>query len=311
MADELVPPRRHAAAGGRIDDDLLRAFVEATDAMVTITDGAGRILLVNRALEEFCGRTADELHGRCFWDVYVAPEHVVLAQDAVERAIASGTAYPQEGDWITGDGERRRVAMRNTVLADDEGLPYAIACVGMDVTDDRRREQVLHQRAQTDLLTGIANRGALFDALHRRSGGRAGLRAAVLRPRPVQGDQRRTRARRRRPDPGRGRRTPGRADRARGPGRAVRRRRVRHPLPAAGRGCPGRPGRASGHRGGPPVHRTGRAAVAGGERRNRHRPGGGVRRRADRAGRPGDVRGEDPPAASRRALTQKVPVPEL
>jgi cyclic di-GMP phosphodiesterase Gmr len=168
VADELGLPRRHAAAGGRLDADLLCAFVEATDALVCIIDGTGRILLVNRALERFSGRTAADLHGRLFWDVYVAPEHVVLAQDAVERAIASGTAHPQEGDWITGDGERRRVAMRNTVLADDDGLPYALACVGLDVTDDRRREELLHQRAQTDLLTGIANRGALFDALHRR-----------------------------------------------------------------------------------------------------------------------------------------------
>ena len=156
------------SAGGRLDDDLLRAFVEATEALVCIMDGAGRILLANRALQEFTGRAADELHGQWFWDVFVAPEHVVLAQDAIERAMASGTAYPQEGDWVTGDGERRRVAMRNTVLTDDEGLPYGIACVGLDVTDDRRREDLLHQRAQTDLLTGIANRGALFEALNRR-----------------------------------------------------------------------------------------------------------------------------------------------
>ena len=161
-------PRRHASAGGRLDDDLLRAFVEATEALVCIMDGAGRILLANRALQQFTGRAADELHGKWFWDVFVAPEHVVLAQDAIERAMASGTAYPQEGDWVTGDGERRRVAMRNTVLTDDEGLPYGIACVGLDVTDDRRREDLLHQRAQTDLLTGIANRGALFEALNRR-----------------------------------------------------------------------------------------------------------------------------------------------
>jgi diguanylate cyclase (GGDEF)-like protein/PAS domain S-box-containing protein len=151
-----------------MDDDLLRAFVDATDALVCIIDGTGRILLVNRALELFTGRTADELHGQWFWDVYVAPEHVVLAQDAVERAMASGTAHPQEADWLTADGDRRRVAMRNTVLLDDEGLPYAIACVGIDVTADRHREELLHQRAQTDLLTGIANRGALFEALHRR-----------------------------------------------------------------------------------------------------------------------------------------------
>ena len=151
-----------------MDDDLLRAFVDATDALVCIIDGTGRILLANRALELFAGRPADELHGQWFWDVYVAPEHVVLAQDAVERAMASGTAHPQEADWVTGDGDRRRVAMRNTVLVDDEGLPYAIACVGVDVTADRHREELLHQRAQTDLLTGIANRGALFEALHRR-----------------------------------------------------------------------------------------------------------------------------------------------
>ena len=168
VADQVVAPRRHVSAGGRLDDDLLRAFVEATEALVCIMDGAGRILLANRALQEFTGRAADELHGQWFWDVFVAPEHVVLAQDAIERAMASGTAYPQEGDWLTGDGERRRVAMRNTVLTDDDGLPYGIACVGLDVTDDRRREELLHQRAQTDLLTGIANRGALFDALHRR-----------------------------------------------------------------------------------------------------------------------------------------------
>jgi diguanylate cyclase (GGDEF)-like protein/PAS domain S-box-containing protein len=151
-----------------MDDDLLRAFVDATDALVCIIDGTGRIMLANRALERFTGRTADDLHGQWFWDVFVAPEHVVLAQDAVERAMASGTAHPQEADWLNADGERRRVAMRNTVLLDDDGLPYAIACVGIDVTADRHREELLHQRAQTDLLTGIANRGALFDALHRR-----------------------------------------------------------------------------------------------------------------------------------------------
>ena len=168
MTRLVVRSRRHASAGGRLDEDLLRAFVDATEALVCIIDADGRILLGNCALERFTGREEDSLRGERFWDVFVAPEHVVLAQDAFQRAMATGTAHPQEGDWLTGDGGRRRVAMRNTVLVDEEGLPYALACVGLDVTDDRRREELLHQRAQTDLLTGIANRGALFDALHRR-----------------------------------------------------------------------------------------------------------------------------------------------
>ena len=149
----------------RASDDLLRAFVQASDALLCIVDGDGRILLTNPALQQFTGRDADDLAGRPFWDVYIAPEQVLLAQEAVARAMATGVAHPQEGDWLTRDGERRRVSMRNTVLRDDEGQPYAIGTVGVDVTHDRQREALLHLRAQTDLLTGIANRGALFDAL--------------------------------------------------------------------------------------------------------------------------------------------------
>jgi diguanylate cyclase (GGDEF)-like protein/PAS domain S-box-containing protein len=154
-------------AGGRADE-LTTAFVEATEALLCVVDGAGRILLANPALQRFTGRSAEQLLGSFFWDVYVVPDERDLARDAVTRAMASGIAAPQEGDWITADGERRRVSMRNTVLRDDAGVPYAIGCVGVDVTEDRRREAQLHLRAQTDLLTGLANRGALFDALRAR-----------------------------------------------------------------------------------------------------------------------------------------------
>jgi diguanylate cyclase (GGDEF)-like protein/PAS domain S-box-containing protein len=152
----------------QLPDQLLRDFVYASDALLCIVDGDGRILLTNPALQRFTDRSAEEMLGEPFWDVYVVPEHAAISRDAVARAMATGVAHPQEGDWVTGAGERRRVAMRNTVLRDDQGRPYAVGCVGLDVTDDRRREAQLHLRAQTDLLTGIANRGALFDALRAR-----------------------------------------------------------------------------------------------------------------------------------------------
>jgi diguanylate cyclase (GGDEF)-like protein/PAS domain S-box-containing protein len=153
---------------GLLPDQLLRDFVDASDTLLCIVDGSGRLLFTNPALQRFTDRSEAELSGQHFWEVFVVPEHVALSQDAIARAMATGIAHPQEGDWLTGAGERRRVAMRNTVLVDDAGRPYAIGCVGIDVTDERRREAQLHLRAQTDLLTGIANRGALFDALRAR-----------------------------------------------------------------------------------------------------------------------------------------------
>ncbi|WP_233491275.1 sensor domain-containing diguanylate cyclase [Blastococcus sp. TBT05-19] len=147
---------------------LAHAFVQAVEALLCIVGPDGRVLFANPALERFTGRDAADLLGRRFWDVWVVPEDVALAEHAVATAIESGKAHPQEGDWIAAGGERRRVAMRNTVLHDDDGRAYAIACVGIDVTADRAREAVLRHQTRTDPLTGVANRGALFDALSAR-----------------------------------------------------------------------------------------------------------------------------------------------
>ncbi|SDD40683.1 cyclic di-GMP phosphodiesterase Gmr [Geodermatophilus telluris] len=150
-----------------MDDRLAREFVEGTDALVCVVDAQGRILLANPALQRFTGRAPADLLGRSFVDVFVVPEHRELALDAVERAVLTGRAFPQEGDWLTADGGRRLVSMQNNVLVDDAGRPYAVACVGIDVTDQRRREELLSERARTDRLTGIPNRGTFFEELER------------------------------------------------------------------------------------------------------------------------------------------------
>jgi cyclic di-GMP phosphodiesterase Gmr len=163
-----------------VEAGLPEAFVAATGALLCVVAADGRILLANPAMQRFTGRSAEDLLGRLFWDVYVVPEHAELARDAVERAIATGRAHPQEGDWLTGDGERRRVAMHNDVLLDCSGRPYAIACIGLDVTDQRQREARLSEQAATDRLTGIPHRGALFDALRGHLDPDAGSGCAVL-----------------------------------------------------------------------------------------------------------------------------------
>jgi diguanylate cyclase (GGDEF)-like protein/PAS domain S-box-containing protein len=149
-------------SGGPVLPQLL---VAATTALICVVDADGRILLANPSLQRFTGRSAAELRGQHFWEVYVVPEHVALAQDALARSIATGVAYPQEGDWLGAGGRRRRVAMQNDVLFDGAGVPYAVVCIGFDVTAEREREAALHQRARTDLLTGVLNRSALFEAL--------------------------------------------------------------------------------------------------------------------------------------------------
>ena len=146
-------------------DELVRAAFDATAALVLVVDAGGRAILVNDALLHATGWTEAELTGRPFWDTLVAPEDVAGAQDHVRRGIEEGAVFPQEGDWLDRAGGRRRVSTQNSLIRDADGLPVAIVTVGMDVTDQRRAEADLRERAATDLLTGLRNRAALFEAL--------------------------------------------------------------------------------------------------------------------------------------------------
>ncbi|MGY1723989.1 sensor domain-containing diguanylate cyclase [Blastococcus sp. SYSU DS0533] len=161
--DGAVP--RGDPAAGLPDAHLACAFVQAVDALLCIVDAEGRIVLANPALQRFTGLGRDALLGRRFVDVWVIPSDVPYAENAVRLAIASGTAHPLEADWVDGRGALRRIALRNTVLRDDDGRPWAVACVGLDVTEERAREAWLHEQTRTDPLTRISNRGALFDVL--------------------------------------------------------------------------------------------------------------------------------------------------
>jgi diguanylate cyclase (GGDEF)-like protein/PAS domain S-box-containing protein len=149
-------------------DALSRATVEATAALVLVCDGGGRVLLANPALQRFTGRTREELVGASFWEIVTIPEEVELARAAVAMVLSGRPAIPGEVDWLTGDGDRRRIELQTSVLAHDDGSPYAVAFIGIDVTAHREREAQVHRQAVTDPLTGLANRSALFAVLAAR-----------------------------------------------------------------------------------------------------------------------------------------------
>jgi len=153
-------PAAHRSAA-----ELSLALVSATDSLICVVDGAGRILLANPALERFTGRPAADLRERTLWDVLVVPEERGLARVAVADTVLGGSLIPGEVEWLAAGDVRRRVALHTSVLADADGRPYAAAFVGTDVTEQRAREAVSHRQASTDPLTGVFNRRVVFAGL--------------------------------------------------------------------------------------------------------------------------------------------------
>jgi diguanylate cyclase (GGDEF)-like protein len=75
----------------------------------------------------------------------------------LDRATRHGESFDFESDFFTADGRKRRVRSMGEVQMKD-GRPAALIGLFQDVTDGHRREQSLRQTANTDALTGLANR---------------------------------------------------------------------------------------------------------------------------------------------------------
>ncbi|WP_380787991.1 diguanylate cyclase domain-containing protein [Sphingomonas sp. R86521] len=90
---------------------------------------------------------------------FYPPHARVQVNDAVTRAIEQGTAFELEVDFLTAQGELRRVRVlgeRETI----DGVAVALVGVFQDVTERHALETQLRLSADTDSLTGLANRAA-------------------------------------------------------------------------------------------------------------------------------------------------------
>ncbi len=121
--------------------------------VLELSENAHRIC----GLEPGCGRLSDVLE-RC------NPSARAEITQAMARTIETGIPYDLEVDLATMDGTPRRVRIIGEVEI-DKGRTAALVGVIQDVTERRALEAMLRRSADTDPLTGLANRAAFDRAL--------------------------------------------------------------------------------------------------------------------------------------------------
>ncbi len=118
------------------------AVLDTIGAIVLVTDSSGAIVYANRACQELMSYSPEELKGQT-WDRFVVPEEADSVRGVFLALTAGDFPNTHENDWLTRDGERRRINWSNTaLLGPDGGVQYVIA-TGTDVTEQRRSENAL------------------------------------------------------------------------------------------------------------------------------------------------------------------------
>ncbi len=168
----------------RVEDRLrdaerrFRVVFDLSPLAMGLTLGeTGTYAEVNQALCDLLGRDAEELVGMSAAEI-LHPDDVHLANPAGAAALASPDGrHRLEMRLVRRDGEVLTALVTLSWVAAGDGVKYLLAQME-DITARRTAETMLRQQADTDALTGLANRAHLGRVLAHLAGLRA--RAAAL-----------------------------------------------------------------------------------------------------------------------------------
>ena len=147
-------------------EQLNRAIVAELQEGVIVIDGSERVVLANEAAAELFGLPARELSGRPLsgLPVDVLDSRGQLVADhqlALIRALRGEEVTGDLVRLVRGDGSLLWVEMHANPLTDDDGEIYGAVATCEDVTVRVEKDRRTRHEADTDALTGLANRRAL------------------------------------------------------------------------------------------------------------------------------------------------------
>ncbi|SIT41254.1 modulator of Rnase II stability [Paraburkholderia ribeironis] len=135
--------------------------VSEVNSMVVIIDRHGRIQRFNRLAEELIGVNEEDIIGHEVWALLMCSEDGAAASQDIAGLFSRGVSYEVERRIRTVHGERLFL-FRNKFIQSGSGVEEQfLICSGTDITELRLAQERLTELANTDSLTGFANRDAI------------------------------------------------------------------------------------------------------------------------------------------------------
>ncbi len=151
-----VTRRKLAEQELRVSEEKLRSLYDLSPLGIALSDGSGRFLQTNQAMEIITGYSRQELAEMRWWDSAI--DHGSAEQrERFERLMRSGRFGPVEKELMRKDGARIPVQITGIRVTASDGTQLMWSMIE-DIADRKRAEQRISFLAYHDPLTGLDNR---------------------------------------------------------------------------------------------------------------------------------------------------------
>jgi diguanylate cyclase (GGDEF)-like protein/PAS domain S-box-containing protein len=149
-----------------VSEQLSAAIVASLHQALIVINTTGLITRSNEAAAELCGVSLGELVGSHLTDLPIKVygrdgQQLDVVGSPIARALAGDSVRSVIVHVERADGTRRWVDVSSCPLTEPDGSQYGAMSTYSDVTRPVEREQRFRHEADTDDLTGLANRRAL------------------------------------------------------------------------------------------------------------------------------------------------------
>ena len=138
--EQKVKKRTAASDESRL---LLQDIIDSSMAVIYVKDLDGRFLLVNTRFSELFHIPREEIIGKSDYDIFPAD----MADDFRafdQRVLAAGTVLEAEEIAPHDDGSHTYISIKSPLLG-EEGKPYAVCGLSIDITERKRDEMEIRR----------------------------------------------------------------------------------------------------------------------------------------------------------------------
>jgi len=149
--------RRRLESERRGEQEFLRQVIDLNPSLIFVKDRQGRFTLVNRALAELYGASADDLIGKTDGDFNSNAEEVAQYRRDDEEAMATGRPklILEESNTDARTGRPRWFQVIKVPLTASDGVPHVLG-VATEITQRKELEHQLRQSQKMEAVGQLA-----------------------------------------------------------------------------------------------------------------------------------------------------------